>query len=120
MKGFFQVAPLLAIIVVSIILLFVPSSHGAISCSTVIQDVSPCVSYLRSGSGMPPSACCTGAKALAAAANTTPDRRTACSCLQSASRSLNPNPALAKSLPGNCGISLGFAISPNVDCTKIA
>ncbi|PWA94797.1 Bifunctional inhibitor/plant lipid transfer protein/seed storage helical domain-containing protein [Artemisia annua] len=118
MKGS-SVTALLAIIVVSLILLFVPSSHGAISCSTVIKDVSPCVSYLKSGSGMPPSACCTGAKALAAAASTTADRQTACGCLKSASKSLNANPSLAKSLPGNCGISLGFTISPNVDCTKI-
>nr|XP_043612131.1 non-specific lipid-transfer protein-like isoform X2 [Erigeron canadensis] len=86
---------------------------------TVIKNVAPCVSYLRSGSGMPPPACCSGAKALAAAASTTADRQAACKCLKSASQSLNPNPGLAKSLPGKCGINLGFAISTNVDCTKI-
>ncbi|KAI3511161.1 hypothetical protein L1887_18305 [Cichorium endivia] len=120
MKGSTQAAPLIAVTIVSLFLLFIPSSDGVLTCSTVIQDVAPCVSYLRSGSGMPPPACCSGAKALAAAASTTADRQAACKCLKSASQSLNPNPVLAKSLPGNCGISLGFTISPSVDCTKIS
>ncbi|KAI7729962.1 hypothetical protein M8C21_019819 [Ambrosia artemisiifolia] len=109
---------MLVITIVSLLMLSVPSSNAAISCSTVIQDVRPCVSYLTSGNGMPPAACCSGAKALAAAVTSTADKRAACGCLQSAARSLNPKPALAQSLPGNCGISLGFTISANVDCTK--
>ncbi|KAL8204417.1 hypothetical protein R6Q57_010040 [Mikania cordata] len=109
---------LLLISIVSLLILLVPSSNAIISCGTVIQDLTPCVSYLRSGSGKPPPACCSGAKALVAAASATADKRAACSCLQMASRSLNPNPTLAKSLPGKCGINLGFTISPNVDCTK--
>ncbi|KAL8262511.1 hypothetical protein R6Q59_023860 [Mikania micrantha] len=113
-------APLLLISIVSLLILYVPSSNAVISCATVIQDLTPCVGYLRSGSGKPPPACCSGAKALAAAATATADKQAACSCLQMASRSLNPNPTLAKSLPGKCGINLGFTISPNVDCTKIS
>ncbi|KAI3683100.1 hypothetical protein L1987_83600 [Smallanthus sonchifolius] len=119
MKGSSKVSLLLVITIVSLLMLSLPSSDAVISCSTVIQDIAPCVSYLRSGSGMPPSTCCSGAKALAAAAKATLDKQAACSCLQSASKTLNPNPVLAKSLPGNCGISLGFTISPNVDCSKI-
>ncbi|CAH1440922.1 unnamed protein product [Lactuca virosa] len=119
MKASTQAAPLITVMIGSLFLLFVSSSDAVLTCSTVIQDVAPCVSYLRSGSGMPPPACCSGAKALAAAASTTADRQAACKCLKSASQSLNPNPGLAKSLPGNCGISLGFTISPTVDCTKI-
>ncbi|XP_022012806.1 uncharacterized protein LOC110912427 isoform X1 [Helianthus annuus] len=46
------------------------------------------------------------------------DKLAGCNCLKSALRSLNPNPALAKTLPGNCGISLGFTMSANIDCTK--
>ncbi|KAK9048050.1 hypothetical protein SSX86_023036 [Deinandra increscens subsp. villosa] len=118
MKGSSNVSLLLVITILSLLILNIPPSGAAITCSTVIKDVAPCVSYLRSGSGMPPSACCTGAKALAAAASATADKQTACGCLKSASKSLNPNPGLAKSLPGNCGINLGFTISPTVDCTK--
>ncbi|KAK1413378.1 hypothetical protein QVD17_35150 [Tagetes erecta] len=119
MKGSSKASLLLLITILSLIVIFVPSSDAVISCSTVIQDVVPCVGYLKSGSGLPPPACCSGAKALAAATSTTADKQAACSCLKSASRTVNPNPVLAKSLPGNCGIKLGFSISPNVDCTKI-
>ncbi|KAL7615541.1 hypothetical protein Lser_V15G03283 [Lactuca serriola] len=119
MKASTKVAPLIAITIGSMFLLFLSSSDAVITCSTVIQDLAPCVSYLRSGSGMPPPACCSGAKALATAASTTADKQAACKCLKSASQSITPNPGLAKSLPGNCGISLGFTISPSVDCTKI-
>ncbi|KAI3697336.1 hypothetical protein L6452_30285 [Arctium lappa] len=117
MKGSTQVAPLFVVAIVSLLLLFVPSTDAVLSCNTVIQDVRPCVSYLMNGSGMPPSACCSGAKALATAASTTTDRQAACSCLKSASQSLNLNLQLATSLPANCGINLGFTISPSVDCT---
>ncbi|KAJ0462916.1 putative plant non-specific lipid-transfer protein/Par allergen [Helianthus annuus] len=48
------------------------------------------------------------------------DKLAACNCLKSASRSLNPNPALAKTLPGNYGISLGFSMSANIYCTKFS
>ncbi|KAL4561521.1 hypothetical protein LXL04_033688 [Taraxacum kok-saghyz] len=115
MKGSTQAA----VTILSLILFFMSSSDAVLTCNTVMKDVVPCVSYLRSGSGMPPPACCSGAKALAAAASTTADRQAACNCLKSASQSINPNLGLAKSLPGNCGISLGFTISPSVDCTKI-
>ncbi|KVI00610.1 Bifunctional inhibitor/plant lipid transfer protein/seed storage helical domain-containing protein [Cynara cardunculus var. scolymus] len=118
MKGSNQVAPLFVVAIVSLLLLFVSSTDAVLSCSTVIKDVKPCVSYLVNGSGMPPPACCSGAKALAAAASTTVDKQAACSCLKTASQSLNPNPGLAKSLPANCGFNLGFTISSSVDCTK--
>ncbi|XP_076893467.1 non-specific lipid-transfer protein 8-like [Bidens hawaiensis] len=118
MKGSSKVSLLLVVTIFSLAMLSVPSSDAAITCSTVIKDLQPCVNYLKSGSGMPPPACCSGAKALVAATTATDDKRAACTCLQKVSGSINPNPALAKSLPGNCGISLGFTISTSVDCTK--
>ncbi|XP_071691052.1 non-specific lipid-transfer protein 1-like [Rutidosis leptorrhynchoides] len=119
MKSSYELASLLVTIIVSLLLLFVPNSNAAITCATVIKDVGPCVNYLKNGSGAPPPGCCSGAKALAATASTTADRRAACACLKSASQRLNPNPELAQSLPGKCGINLGFTISSSVDCTKI-
>ncbi|XP_050218746.1 non-specific lipid-transfer protein 8-like [Mercurialis annua] len=94
-------------------------SEAAISCSDVIKDVRPCVNYLVNGSGKPPAACCAGASALSSSATTTADKRTACSCIQSAAQKLNVNAQLAQALPSNCGISLPYTISPNFDCSKI-
>ncbi|KAK9283234.1 hypothetical protein L1049_011470 [Liquidambar formosana] len=103
-----------------ILVLLAPASEAVIACSDVIKDLRPCVNYLKSGSGMPPAACCTGASTLASAASSTADKRAACNCIKSASKNINPNSQLAKDLPGNCGINLPFTISPNVDCSKIS
>lgn len=101
-----------------ILILLASTSEAAISCSDVIKDLRPCVSYLVSGSGKPPAACCAGTKALASAASTTEDKKTACNCIKSTSKSININSQLAQALPGNCGITLPIAISPNTDCSK--
>ncbi|KAL9371742.1 hypothetical protein Peur_036882 [Populus x canadensis] len=101
-------------------LLLAPTSDAAISCSDVIKDLRPCVNYLSSGTGKPPSACCAGASALQSAASSTADKKAACECIKSASKSLNPNPQLAQALPANCGINLPYTISPSVDCSKIS
>lgn len=94
------------------------TSEAAISCSDVIKDLKPCVSYLVSGSGQPPAACCSGAKALASAVSASEDKKTACNCIKSTAKSVKLNSQLAKALPGNCGISVPISISPDADCSK--
>lgn len=100
-------------------LLLAPStSDAAITCSDVIKDLKPCINYLKSGSGSPPADCCAGASNLASSTTSTADKQAACTCLKNASKSINVKPELAKSLPGNCGISFPYPLSPTVDCTK--
>lgn len=101
-----------------LLLLLSPASEATIECSDVLKDLRPCVNYLVNGSGMPPAACCSGASNLASSASTSADRKAACDCLKTAAQKLNPNPKLAKDLPGNCKISLPFTVSPSVDCSK--
>ncbi|XP_042015312.1 non-specific lipid-transfer protein 8-like [Salvia splendens] len=102
------------------VLAAVVAPSRAITCSDVMKDLRPCINYLKSGSGTPPSPCCTGASSLASAATTTADKQTACNCIKNAAKSITIKPELAKALPGNCGISMPFQISPNVDCSKIS
>uniref|UniRef100_A0A9I9DTV3 Non-specific lipid-transfer protein n=2 Tax=Cucumis melo TaxID=3656 RepID=A0A9I9DTV3_CUCME len=94
-------------------------SKATISCSDVTKDLMPCVSYLVSGSGKPPSACCDGAKALSSAATSGADKKAACQCIKSAASNVNYNAKLAQDLPSNCGITLPFSISAGIDCSKI-
>ncbi|XP_011005006.1 PREDICTED: non-specific lipid-transfer protein 8-like [Populus euphratica] len=110
-------SPIVAAAAMSALMMFfllTPPSHAAISCNDVIKDLRPCVNYLMNGTGKPPAACCSGISAIQAAASTTADKQTACNCIKSASKQINPNPQLA-----NCGITLPFTVSPNVDCSKI-
>ncbi|XP_052194074.1 non-specific lipid-transfer protein 1-like [Diospyros lotus] len=112
-KAAFMFIPLL-------VLLLATTSMAAITCNVVITDLQPCVTYLQgSGSGKPPADCCNGVRALASAAATTADRQAACNCIKTASKNVNINLALAKALPGNCGINLGYTIDPSVDCSTI-
>ncbi|XP_028799771.1 non-specific lipid-transfer protein 8 [Neltuma alba] len=110
----------LVLLVLVVVLTASSSSEAAISCSDVVKDLRPCVSYLSGGSGKPPPACCSGAKSLASAASTTADRKTACNCIKSSAKSLTIKSQLAQSLPSNCGISIPFSISPDTDCSKIS
>ncbi|CAM8963675.1 unnamed protein product [Rhodiola kirilowii] len=114
----FRLLAIMVVVVVVVFLVAAPTAEAAITCTQVISDLRPCFSYLQSGSGKPPSACCAGASTLAEAAATSADRRAACECIKTASQALKPNPDLAADLPKNCGIDLPFAISATLDCTK--
>lgn len=98
--------------------LLIGGGAAALTCNDVIKDLKPCIEYLKNGSGAPPSPCCAGAATLASAATTTADKQTACTCLKNVSNNIKVNSGLAKSLPANCGITLPFEVSPNVDCSK--
>ncbi|CAN6561623.1 unnamed protein product [Malus baccata var. baccata] len=108
-----------AALMLLLLLLLAASSEAAITCSDVTKDLRPCLSYLVSGSGKPPAACCAGASALASAASTSADKKAACACIKSAAQKINIKSQLAQALPGNCGINLSFSFSPNTDCSKI-
>lgn len=91
---------------------------AALSCGQVASAVGPCIQYLKAG-GAVPGACCSGIKALKNAASTPADRKVACSCLKSAATSISGiNLGLAAGLPGKCGVSVPYKISPSTDCSK--
>ena len=100
-------------------LLVAPLAEAAISCGTVTSYLAPCIPYLRSGGNLP-TACCNGVSSLNKMASTTPDRQTACGCLKNAYNSISGiKPALAAGLPGKCGVSIPYKISPTTDCSKV-
>ncbi|KAL3533683.1 hypothetical protein ACH5RR_007204 [Cinchona calisaya] len=104
--------------VVLMCMAFVMPHAEAITCNQVVQAVSPCLGYLTSG-GAVPAGCCNGIKGLLAAAKTTVDRRTACTCLKSAAGSIKSiQLGLVAGLPGKCGVSIPYQIGPNTDCSK--
>ncbi|KAK3444833.1 hypothetical protein EUGRSUZ_A00724 [Eucalyptus grandis] len=97
----------------------VPLTESAVTCGQVASCVAPCLGYLRAG-GTLPSACCSGIRSLNSAARTTPDRQTACRCLQSAAGNIRGlNLGLVSALPGKCGVSVPYKISPSTDCSRV-
>ncbi|VFQ79496.1 unnamed protein product [Cuscuta campestris] len=98
---------------------FAPRAE-AITCGQVASSLGPCLNYLKGAAGMPPPACCAGVKSLNSMAQTTPDRKTACTCLKSVAGSVNGlNPQTAAGLPGKCGVNIPYAISMSTNCANV-
>ncbi|KAK4396026.1 Non-specific lipid-transfer protein 3 [Sesamum angolense] len=97
-----------------------PPADAAISCSTVANDLYPCINYVMyGGAGAPPATCCSGIKTLYNQATTTADRQAVCGCLKSVAGKANPTIiGTAAALPGKCGVSIPYEISPSTDCSK--
>ncbi|KAF3433020.1 hypothetical protein FNV43_RR24122 [Rhamnella rubrinervis] len=87
-------------------------------CSTITALVSACSTFITYGSPdpFPGSPCCDAMASLNTLADTTENRRFVCRCLMGLITTYNPNATAIATLPGFCGVSLGFTIDPNTDC----
>ncbi|KAI3732581.1 hypothetical protein L1987_63787 [Smallanthus sonchifolius] len=92
----------------------------AVTCDSVVSKLSPCLNYLKSG-GKVPAACCSGVRALNAAAKSTADKKTTCNCLKNAAKSFSGNIKTDKALglPKMCGVNIPYKISVSTDCNSI-
>ncbi|KAI3905925.1 hypothetical protein MKW92_020979 [Papaver armeniacum] len=100
-------------------LISAPYMAEAITCGQVASSLAPCITYLTGKGPLAPK-CCGGVRSLNRAAKSTPDRKTACNCLKSTSGSISGiNYGLAGGLPGKCGVSIPYEISPSTDCSKV-
>ncbi|XP_010278616.1 PREDICTED: putative non-specific lipid-transfer protein 14 [Nelumbo nucifera] len=92
---------------------------GTIDCGIVTTLVSTCTNFITYGSPdpFPGSPCCDSILALDHMADSsTNNRQSVCRCLMSLISPYNPNSTAIATLPGLCGISLGFTIDPNTNC----
>ncbi|KAK8548506.1 hypothetical protein V6N13_054704 [Hibiscus sabdariffa] len=96
-----------------------PIATTAITCGDVSTKMAACIRYLQNGGALP-RPCCDGVRALNGMARTTPDRQTACRCLQNAAKSIpNIKPNLAETLPGKCGVNIPYKISTSTNCNSV-
>ncbi|XP_039045837.1 non-specific lipid-transfer protein-like isoform X2 [Hibiscus syriacus] len=112
---------LACVVVLCLAVLGAPLAQGAINCGEVTSKLAPCIPYLKGpGGGAVPPACCSGIKTLNGEAQTAPDRQAACNCLKSAAATITGiNLNLASGLPGKCGVSIPYQISPSTDCKSV-
>ncbi|XP_057774398.1 putative non-specific lipid-transfer protein 14 [Salvia miltiorrhiza] len=104
-----------------VIVLWAFPAGSSMECSTVTALVSSCSSFVTHGSPdpMPGSPCCTAMTTLNNVADSGDNRRRVCRCLMDLITSYNPNATAIATLPGFCGVSLGFTIDPNTDCEYV-
>ncbi|KAD6453024.1 hypothetical protein E3N88_07729 [Mikania micrantha] len=115
-----RMATMVLCAVVTCMVVVAPHAEASMSCGLVARNLAQCAPYLTGEGNAPTNACCDGVRALNEAANTTPDRQTACNCLQSAySSSSGIEPSNAASLASQCGVNIPYEISPNTDCSKV-
>ncbi|XP_074310243.1 non-specific lipid-transfer protein Lac s 1-like [Silene latifolia] len=106
-------------ILVSMVLV-APRAEAALTCGTVTKNIAQCVTYLKGTGTSPSTACCTGVTTLKGLATTLEDKKTACGCLKTAASSMTGlDTKRAADLPGDCGVTISYAISPNTDCSKV-
>ncbi|KAJ7969998.1 Non-specific lipid-transfer protein [Quillaja saponaria] len=91
---------------------------AVVDCSIVTQFISACSTFITYGSPdpIPGSPCCDAIAGLNIVANTADNRQSVCGCLMNLITTYNPNATAIATLPGFCGLSLGFIIDPNTDC----
>ncbi|PHT45741.1 hypothetical protein CQW23_14899 [Capsicum baccatum] len=110
---------LLLVTLIICMVVALPVSEATMTCDTVYDGLQPCLNYVLYG-GSVPTDCCNGIESLLASATTTADRQSACSCVKSlTSYASDEQLSRAASIPGQCGASVPFEISPNVDCSKV-
>ncbi|KAH0636023.1 hypothetical protein KY290_036415 [Solanum tuberosum] len=101
-----------------VVLCMVIAHTEALNCGQVTSYIIPCLGYLRGTA--PLGGCCGGVRNLASAAKSTPDRKTACTCLKSAAGAISGiNYSKAAGLPSTCGVNIPYKISPSTDCSKV-
>lgn len=91
----------------------------AADCTMVTSFLSACSSFVIYGSPdpYPGSPCCQAMASLSnLAADTVNNRQSVCACIMGLITTYNPNATAIATVPGFCGISLGFTIDPNTDC----
>ncbi|XP_073291080.1 putative non-specific lipid-transfer protein 14 [Primulina huaijiensis] len=106
-----------AIVVVAVVLSWFRVAFSA-DCTIVTSLVSACSSFVTYGSPdpIPGSPCCVAMTSLNNLADSGDNIRTVCRCLMELISTYSPNATAIATLPGFCGVSLGFTIDPNTDC----
>ena len=106
------------IIGVLMLLSYAPFVSAVIDCPIVNQLFSACSIFITYGSPdpIPGTPCCDAMSGLNIIANSGDNRQSVCRCLMGLIETYNPNATAIGTLPGLCGISLGFTIDPNTDC----
>ncbi|KAL8217910.1 hypothetical protein R6Q57_021283 [Mikania cordata] len=93
-------------------------TSASVDCVTVTTLISTCSAFVTYGSPdpYPGSPCCDAVSSLNNLSDSEENKRSLCTCMMGVITTYNPNATAIATLPGFCGVSLGFTIDPNTDC----
>ncbi|XP_050226821.1 non-specific lipid-transfer protein A-like [Mercurialis annua] len=88
-------------------------------CSSIINQLTPCISFLSRNVATPSPICCSGVRYLGNYSSNKGDRVSICQCIEG-SESMFPlvDFSLISSLPANCGVRITLPpVTPSFNCT---
>ncbi|KAL5572096.1 hypothetical protein UlMin_021693 [Ulmus minor] len=93
---------------------------GAITCSMIVQEMTPCLNFITKKEDKPSAACCQGAKQLNEQNKEQKDRQTTCGCLKTALQNIQEaDPERINQLPQQCGLQVQLPkIDRDIDCSQ--
>jgi hypothetical protein len=120
--GFHASRAIAALLLAALAIAATPRGASAVvQCGQVTQLMAPCMPYLGGAPGMTPyGICCNSLGVLNQLAATTADRVATCNCVKAAAATGFPSVDFgrAAALPGACGLSINFVVTPNMDCNQ--
>ncbi|KAJ6417693.1 hypothetical protein OIU84_001132 [Salix udensis] len=92
-----------------------------VDCTTVTGFFTACSTFITHGTPdpLPGSPCCDSMMSLNMIAESGNERRFICQCFMELITTYNPNATAIATLPGFCGLSLGFILDPDTDCSSV-
>lgn len=89
-----------------------------VDCPTVTQMLNTCSVFISYGSPdpLPDSPCCNAVLGLSNISDSGENRQSICKCIMGLIAAYSPDATSIATLPGFCGVSLGFTIDPNTNC----
>ncbi|KAL2920625.1 putative non-specific lipid-transfer protein 14 [Bienertia sinuspersici] len=109
---------MMVILVILVISYTLQKVRADVDCPTVTQLLNTCSVFISNGSPdpLPGSPCCDAVMGLSNLGDNIENRRSICRCLMGLIAAYSPDSTSIATLPGFCGVSLGFVIDPNTDC----
>lgn len=116
---------LLMVVICTLFITLISSTwrvEAEIGCPMVTQAVNACSTFITYGSPdpLPGSPCCNAMAGLKNMGESIENRQSICKCIMGLINAYDPNGNVIATLPGFCGVSFGFTIEPNVDCSMYA
>ncbi|KAK2653004.1 hypothetical protein Ddye_012860 [Dipteronia dyeriana] len=113
---FFKVALIVVLVSISLIPRHV---NAEVTCEQITMWLTPCIGYGVLG-GVVPAACCEGLKTTIAAKKSKKDRQLGCNCVKDVAAKIpGLNYDRVNEIPGICGTTIPYKISPDLDCSKV-
>ncbi|KAK3218929.1 hypothetical protein Dsin_012899 [Dipteronia sinensis] len=114
----FKIFKVALIVVLVSISLIPPHVTAEVTCEQITMWLTPCIGYGVLGCVVL-AACYEGLKTTIAAKKTKKDRQLGCNCVKNVAAKIpGLNYDRVNEIPGICGTTIHYKITPDLDCTK--